>query len=224
MPNRFDSIYAHDFLRVAVCVPEVRVADPEFNVQRILELAGRASKAGAAVALFPELCISAYSNEDLFQQDALLEASIEGVREVLRRSEDLFSVVLVGAPLWFDGKVFNCAVVIYRGEVLGLVPKSYLPNYREFYEKRQFTSGRYAISREVSFLGSKVPFGNDLVFAAEHIEGFRLHVEICEDLWTPIPPSTSDTSPNGVLTVSNATDPTTSNLPMPHLLPFRFRM
>lgn len=190
MSNRFESIYAHDFLRVAVCVPEVRVADPEFNVAKILELAGRASRSGAAVTLFPELCISAYSNEDLFQQDALLEASVEAVREVVRRSEDFFSVLLVGAPLRFDGKLFNCAVVIYRGEVLGLVPKSYLPNYREFYEKRQFTSGRYAISREVLFLGNKVPFGNDLVFAAEHIEGFRLHVEICEDVWTPIPPST----------------------------------
>jgi NAD+ synthase (glutamine-hydrolysing) len=190
MPNRFDSIYAHDFLRVAVCVPEVRVADPQFNLGKIIELAAKASDAGAAVTLFPELCISAYSNEDLFHQDALLEASIEAVREVVRRSEDFFSVTLVGAPLRFDGKLFNCAVVIYRGEILGLVPKSYLPNYREFYEKRQFTSGRYAVTREVSFLGSKVPFGNDLVFAAEHIEGFRLHVEICEDVWTPIPPST----------------------------------
>ena len=190
MPNHFQSIYGHDFLRVAVCVPELRVADPSFNTRKVLELARRASDAGAAVTLFPELCISAYSNEDLFHQDALLEASVESVREVVRQSDDLFSVLIVGAPLRFDGKLFNCAVVIYRGEVLGLVPKSYLPNYREFYEKRQFTSGRYAISREVSFLGSKVPFGNDLVFAAEHIEGFKLHVEICEDVWTPIPPST----------------------------------
>jgi NAD+ synthase (glutamine-hydrolysing) len=190
MPNQFQSIYRHDFLRVAVCVPELRVADPMFNTRKVVELARRASDAGAAVTLFPELCISAYSNEDLFHQDALLEASIEGVREVVRQSDDLFSVLIIGAPLRFDGKLFNCAVVIYRGEVLGLVPKSYLPNYREFYEKRQFTSGRYAISREVSFLGNKVPFGNDLVFAAEHIEGFKLHVEICEDVWTPIPPST----------------------------------
>ena len=190
MPNRFESIYAHDFLRVAVCVPELRVADPAFNVGKILELAGKASEAGAAVTLFPELCVSAYSNEDLFHQDALLEASIEGVREIVHRSEDLFSVLIVGAPLRFDGKLFNCGIVIYRGKVLGISPKSYLPNYREFYEKRQFTSGRYAISREVMFLGNKVPFGNDLIFAAKQIEGFRLHVEICEDVWTPIPPST----------------------------------
>jgi NAD+ synthase (glutamine-hydrolysing) len=190
MPNRFESIYAHDFLRVAVCVPELRVADPAFNTGKIIELARKASDAGAAVTLFPELCVSAYSNEDLFHQDALLEGAIEGVRAIVRSSEELFSVLIVGAPLRFDGKLFNCGVVIYRGQILGIAPKSYLPNYREFYEKRQFTSGRYAISKEVTFLGNKVPFGNDLIFAAEQMEGFRLHVEICEDLWTPIPPST----------------------------------
>jgi NAD+ synthase (glutamine-hydrolysing) len=190
MPNRFQSLYAHDFLRVAVCVPELRVAEPVFNLGKILELTRKASSSGAAVTLFPELCISAYSNEDLFHQDALLEASMDAVREVVRHSEDLFSVLIIGAPLRFDGRLFNCAVVIYRGQVLGIVPKTYLPNYREFYEKRQFTSGRYAISREVLFLGEKVPFGNDLVFSAAHLEGFKLHVEICEDVWTPIPPST----------------------------------
>ena len=190
MTNRFKSIYSHDFLRVAVCVPELRVAEPNFNLGKISELATKASEAGAAVTLFPELCVSAYSNEDLFHQDALLEASVEALRELARRSEDLFSVLIVGAPLRFDGRLFNCAVVIYRGNVLGLVPKTYLPNYREFYEKRQFTSGRYAVSREVSLLGQRVPFGNDLVFGAEHIEGFKLHIEICEDVWTPIPPST----------------------------------
>ena len=190
MTNRFKSIYSHDFLRVAVCVPELRVAEPNFNLGKISELATKASEAGAAVTLFPELCVSAYSNEDLFHQDALLEASVEALQELARRSEDLFSVLIVGAPLRFDGKLFNCAVVIYRGNVLGLVPKTYLPNYREFYEKRQFTSGRYAVSREVSLLGQRVPFGNDLVFGAEHIEGFKLHIEICEDVWTPIPPST----------------------------------
>src|SRR5687767_13341334 len=99
MSNRFESIYAHDFLRVAVGVPELRVADPQFNVRHIVELARRASTAGAGVTLFPELCISAYSNDDLLQQDALLEASIDAVGEVVRQSEDLFSVILVGAPL-----------------------------------------------------------------------------------------------------------------------------
>ena len=103
---------------------------------------------------------------------------------------DLTPVLLVGAPLRFEGKLFNCAVVIYRGQVLGITPKSFLPNYREFYEKRQFTAGRNAVGREVTFLGRTVPFGSDLIFDATNIRDFSLHVEICEDVWTPIPPST----------------------------------
>jgi NAD+ synthase (glutamine-hydrolysing) len=188
--QRFNSIYAHGFVRVAVCVPSLRVADPAFNAERTLELAKRASESHAAVALFPELGISAYSNEDLFHQDALLQATRTAIGHLVGATEQLSPVLLVGAPVQVDGKLFNCAVVIYRGRVLGLVPKTFLPNYREFYEKRQFTSGRYAIRREVSFLGHTVPFGNDLVFEANTLEGFNLHVEICEDVWTPIPPST----------------------------------
>ena len=111
-------------------------------------------------------------------------------RLAVRRAAALTPVLLVGAPLRFEGKLFNCAVVIYRGRVLGIVPKTYLPNYREFYEKRQFTSGRDASSREVRFLGQRVPFGNDLIFSATTLPGFALHAEICEDVWTPIPPST----------------------------------
>src|SRR2546426_8251579 len=190
MRGRFDSIYTHQFIRAAVCVPALRVADPEFNVERMLGLARQASRANVAVALFPELGLSAYSNEDLFHQDALLDASKAAVAQLVAESEKLTPVLLAGAPLQFDGKLFNCAVVIYRGKVLGLAPKTYLPNYREFYEKRQFTSARHAVSREVLFLGAQVPFGNDLIFDAENVEGFKLHVEICEDVWTPIPPST----------------------------------
>jgi NAD+ synthase (glutamine-hydrolysing) len=186
----FNSIYSHHMLRVAVCIPTPRVADPHFNLEGTLALAREASAAHAAVALFPELGLSAYANEDLFHQSALLDAAREAVAGVVHASAALLPVLIVGAPLPFDGKLFNCAVVIHRGRVLGLVPKTYLPNYREFYEKRQFTSGRYATSREVAFLGARVPFGNDLIFAAENVEGFRLHVEICEDVWTPLPPST----------------------------------
>src|SRR3954467_6569200 len=164
--QRFNSIYSHGFIRVAVCVPSLRVADPAYNAERTLELAKRASDAHAAVALFPELGLSAYSNEDLFHQDALLDASRAVLARLVEESRTLSPVLLVGAPLRFDGQLFNCAVVIYRGRVLGIVPKTYLPNYREFYEKRQFTSGRDAISREVPFLGERVPFGTALVFAA----------------------------------------------------------
>ena len=191
MPRRsFHSIYAHGFVRAAVCIPHVRVADPKFNTERTLCLARRASDTGAAIALFPELGISAYSNEDLFHQDVLLDATKAALARVIEESQGLSPVLLVGAPLRFEGKLFNCALVIYRGRLLGIVPKTFLPNYREFYEKRQFNSGRNAVGREVLFLGRTVPFGNDLIFDATNYEDFSIHVEICEDLWTPIPPST----------------------------------
>src|ERR687885_1773206 len=190
MQHPFHSIYTHRFIRAAVCIPFVRVADPHFNVEQTLGLARRASELNTAVALFPEMGISAYSNEDLFHQDALLDATEAAIGRLVAESGDLTPVLIVGAPLRFEGKLFNCAVLIYRGRVLGITPKTYLPNYREFYEKRQFTSGRHAVSREVLFLGERVPFGSDLIFDAANVEDFSLHVEICEDVWTPIPPST----------------------------------
>ena len=190
MRGPFDSIYSHGIIRAAVCLPTLRVADPMFNLERTLALARQASKAKVAVALFPELGVSAYTNDDLFHQDALLDATREAVAQLVKASAALTPVLVVGAPLAFEEKLFNCAVVIYRGRVLGLVPKTYLPNYREYYEKRQFASSRDAVSREVRFLGEPVLFGNDLIFEAANFEGFRLHAEICEDLWTPIPPST----------------------------------
>ncbi|HEX2237527.1 MAG TPA: NAD(+) synthase [Gammaproteobacteria bacterium] len=190
MRQPFLSIYTHKFIRAAVCIPFVRVADPMFNIERTLGLAQRASDMKAAVALFPELGISAYSNDDLFHQDVLLGAVESALVRLVEDSRRLSPILLVGAPLRFEGKLFNCAVIVHRGRVLGLVPKTYLPNYREFYEKRQFTSGRYAVVTEVEFLGQRVPFGNDLIFNAVELEDFSLHVEICEDLFTPVPPST----------------------------------
>jgi NAD+ synthase (glutamine-hydrolysing) len=190
MDNPFYSIYSHGFIRATVAVPFVRVADPAYNVERILRLARRASEIHAAVALFPELGISAYSNEDLFHQDALLDATRSALASVVDASRDVSPVLLIGAPLRFEQKLFNCAIVIYRGRVLGMVPKTYIPNYREFYEKRQFTSARDALQREAPFLDQMVPFGNDLIFEASNVPGFTLHVEICEDIWSPIPPST----------------------------------
>ena len=146
--------------------------------------------ARAALAVFPELGVSAYSNEDLFQQDALQAASIRAVTDLVERSADWGPMLVVGAPLRVQSRLFNCAFVIHRGAVLGIVPKSYLPNYREFYEKRQFSAARDALSDEIEFLGRPAPFGNDLVFKAQNLPDFALHVEICEDVWTPIPPST----------------------------------
>ncbi|MDX1933614.1 MAG: NAD(+) synthase [Capsulimonadales bacterium] len=190
MDRPFFSPYSHGFVRGAVCIPSVRVADPVHNAERTLALAREASDRHAAVALFPELGISAYTNEDLFHQEALLDAVRAALRSVVEGSRDLTPVLLVGAPLRFEHRLFNCAAVIYRGKVLGIVPKTYLPNYREFYEKRQFVSGRDAVAREVTLFGETVPFGSDLVFSAANLPEFSLHVEICEDVWTPVPPST----------------------------------
>jgi NAD+ synthase (glutamine-hydrolysing) len=189
MPHPFYTMYSHGYVRAAVCVPRVQVADPAFNAEHTLALARRASELKAAVALFPELGISAYSCDDLFHQDALLDGVTDALGRIVRESASLTPLLLLGAPLRFEGLLYNCAVVVYRGRVLGVVPKSYLPNYREFYERRQFTPGRGIAGATVRLLGEEVPFGPDLVFAASNVEGFRVHVEICEDLWTPIPPS-----------------------------------
>jgi len=189
-PRRFDSIYSHGFIRVAVGVPTLRVADPAFNAEETLRLARQAHAEHAVLALFPELGLSAYSNDDLFQQDALLDKSQAAVERLIDASRSLGPVLIVGAPLRLDGALYNVACVIHAGRLLGVVPKSYLPNYREFYEKRQFTSGRNAIAREIAFAGTIAPFGSDLIFGASNVDGFKLHVEICEDVWTPIPPST----------------------------------
>ena len=188
--TRFHSIYAHGFVRAAVCVPTLRVAEPRYNAERTLRLAERASELKAAAALFPELGIAAYSNEDLFHQDALLEGTMSAVREIVEASRALVPILVIGAPLRLEGKLFNCAITIYRGRVLGIAPKTYLPNYREFYEKRQFTAGRDAVMSEVHFLGDRIPFGNDLIYDVTNIPGLAMFVEICEDVWVPIPPST----------------------------------
>jgi NAD+ synthase (glutamine-hydrolysing) len=189
MPT-FNSIYTHGFIRAAVCIPSLRVADPAYNATRTLALAERASAANAAVALFPELGLSAYTCDDLFQQEALLEGVLNALERLVNASRTLTPVLLVGAPLRIDGGLYNCAVIIYRGRVLGVVPKSYIPNYREFYEKRQFCAARDATRQTVTLAGDTVPFGADLIFVAENMPGFALHVEICEDVWVPAPPST----------------------------------
>jgi NAD+ synthase (glutamine-hydrolysing) len=185
----FNSIYAHGFLRVATCVPVVDVASPARNLEETRKLASQASSRDAALAIFPELGLTAYTNDDLFFQDALLAAAEEVIAELVRASRELKPVIVVGAPIEAEAKLFNCAIVIYRGRILGAVPKIYLPNYREFYEKRQFTSGSQASTSIIRVAGEEVPFGSDLIFFAENWPDFAMHVEICEDLWTPLPPS-----------------------------------
>jgi NAD+ synthase (glutamine-hydrolysing) len=185
----FYNLYRHNFVRVAVCVPELRVADPVFNAARTIELLREAAGRKAVIALFPELGLSGYSCEDLFHQQALLEASHRALAEVVAAARDLPVVAIVGAPLAIDARLYNCAVVLHRGRVLGVTPKTYLPNYREFYELRQFTSGEACARTTVDVAGcADVPFGA-LVFRATNQPLLALHAEICEDLWTPIPPS-----------------------------------
>jgi NAD+ synthase (glutamine-hydrolysing) len=185
----FFNLYHHNFVRVAAGVPEVRVADPGFNAQQSIELIRQAAAQHAAVVLLPELGLSAYSCEDLFHQQALLDASLAALSEVLAATRELPVVSVVGLPLQVDGLLYNCAAVLAQGRILGLVPKTFLPNYREFYELRQFTPGDYCARSSVEVLGQPVPFGSRLLFECEQQPLLRLFVEICEDVWTPIPPS-----------------------------------
>lgn len=187
----FDSIYRHGFVRVAVGVPHVRLGNPDENATRTIALARRAHDAAAAIVLFPELGLSGYSNEDLFHQDALLDATRAALARVVEASRTLRPLLLVGAPLRVDQRLFNCAVAVHNGRLLGATPKTYLPNYREFYERRQFTPGPHASSRELTILGATVPFGSEILYAFTSIPDCAVHVEICEDLWVPVPPSSA---------------------------------
>ncbi|HEX8966266.1 MAG TPA: NAD(+) synthase [Chloroflexota bacterium] len=188
--QEFFNLYNHDFVRAAVGVPRVQVADPAYNAAQIVDLMEQAVAQQAVVALFPELGLSAYSCDDLFHQRALLEAVHDGLRTVLEASERLPLVAVVGLPLQVQQVLFNCAAVVHRGRVLGVVPKTYLPNYREFYEARYFASGDVASTATVEIAGQVAPFGSRLLFRALDQPKLILHVEICEDVWVPIPPST----------------------------------
>ncbi len=188
--NDFASIATHGFLRAAVATPHVKLAVPEVNARHILDLARRADEANVAVAVFPELSVSGYSNDDLFFQDALLDGVEAAIGDVVEASRTLRTMLAVGAPLRHEGRLYNCAVLIHHGRVLGVVPKVYLPNYREFYERRYFASGAVAQLPEILLLGERVPFGTDLLFAATDVPDAIFHAEICEDLWVPLPPST----------------------------------
>ncbi|MDN3922971.1 NAD(+) synthase [Roseateles violae] len=185
----FDNLYSHDFARIAVGLPQCRVADPLFNGQQTIALLLEAAAAGVALVAFPELGLSAYSCDDLFHQRALLDGCEQALAAVLKASEVLPTVAVVGMPLRVEQRLFNCAVVLQRGRILGVVPKTFLPNYGEFYEARQFSAAEEASVDAIELLGQRVPFGSRQIFAAADLPLLRLHVEICEDVWTPIPPS-----------------------------------
>ena len=184
----FFSAYAHGFARVAACTHATVLADPAANAESVLRIARDCHDDAVAVAVFPELTLSGYSIEDILLQDSLLGAVEDAVARIVAESVDLLPVLVVGAPLRRLHRVYNCAVVIHRGRVLGVAPKSYLPTYREFYERRQMAPGD-DIRATIRLFGADVPFGPDLLFAAEDLPGLVLHVEVCEDMFVPIPPS-----------------------------------
>ncbi|MER5713911.1 NAD(+) synthase [Streptomyces sp. NPDC002132] len=187
--SNFGSIYEHGFARVAACTGHAAIAEPNANAEAVLRQARRCSEEGVAVALFPELGLCGYSIEDLLLQDALLDEVEEALLAVVAGSADLLPVLVVGAPLRHRHRIYNCAVIVHRGRILGVAPKSYLPNYREFYEKRQIAAGDDERGGTIVLGGASVPFGPDLLFAAEDVPGLVLHAEICEDMWVPVPPS-----------------------------------
>ncbi|MFI5000822.1 MAG: NAD(+) synthase [Reyranellales bacterium] len=188
MPDFF-SLYSHDFVRVACCVPRTRVADAGYNLAETLRLAALGDKARTAIMVFPELGLSSYAIEDLLLQDALLDQVEKSIARVVEASRTLFPVLIVGVPLRVAGRLYNTAVVVHRGAILGVVPKTYLPNYREFYEKRHFVSGANVVENQIRLAGQDVPFGTDLLFRSSGSIGVTFHVEICEDIWVPVPPS-----------------------------------
>jgi NAD+ synthase (glutamine-hydrolysing) len=184
----FFNAYAHGFARVAACTLPIKLVQPRANAEAALAQAREVAAEGACLAVFPELTLTGYSIEDLLMQDTVLAATMDALDWLVPATADLGCILVVGAPLVSLNRIYNCAVVIHRGRVLGVVPKSYLPNYREFYERRQIGAGD-DVTGEIRVAGEDVPFGSDLLFAADDVPGFVLNVEICEDMWVPVPAS-----------------------------------
>ena len=194
----FRNLYRHGFARVAACTLPVTLADPRANAAATLDRVRHVGEQGAAVALFPELGLTGYAIDDLLLQDVLLRDVESALVELARGTADLLPLVVVGAPLRHRNRLYNCAVLIHRGEVIGIAPKSYLPNYREFYEKRHFAAGAgivdewfrptFAQGEDAAVLDG-VPFGTDLLVHVDDVPGLVVHAEVCEDMWVPVPPS-----------------------------------
>jgi NAD+ synthase (glutamine-hydrolysing) len=178
----------HGFIRVAAASPRVKVADCRHNARDILAMMTQAEEEEVSVLVFPELALTGYTCADLFHQHTLLRGAVDALAEIV--TDTTFSgVAIVGLPLVVDEDVYNCAAVLHRGAILGVVPKSFIPNYKEFYEMRWFSPAARASSRTLNLLGREIPFGTDLIFTATNVDGLAIGVEICEDLWVPIPPS-----------------------------------
>ncbi len=184
----FYNAYSQGFARVAACTHQTVIGDPAANAESVLRMARECHDDAVALAVFPELTLSGYSIEDIVLQDLLLDDVDKAIAEIVAASAELLPVLVVGAPLRHRHRIYNAAVVIHRGEVLGVAPKSYLPTYREFYERRQIAPGDDERGT-IRVAGVEVPFGPDLLFEASDVPGLVLHVEICEDMFVPIPPS-----------------------------------
>ncbi|KAA9133825.1 NAD(+) synthase [Microbacterium caowuchunii] len=185
----FESSYRHGFARIAACTVPVSIADPATNAESVLAEARRCHEDGVAVALFPELGLSGYSIEDLVLQDPVLDGVERAVEHLVEASVDLLPMLVVGAPLRHRSRLYNCAVVIHRGELLGVAPKSAIPTYREFYERRWYAPGDDQAGQDIRVGSLYAPFGPDLLFEALDVDGLVVHAEVCEDFWVPIPPS-----------------------------------
>ena len=177
------------FLKAAALSPALRVADCAYNVRQITDALHKAAARGVKLAVFPEFCLTGYTCGDLFLQRTLQTGALDALSTLLDETKALDVVTLVGLPLLVHGKLYNCAAVLCHGRILGLVPKTYLPNYGEFYEKRQFTPGSTEVEL-TEVCGQQVPFGTSLLFRCRQMPSFVLGVEICEDLWSALPPST----------------------------------
>ena len=177
------------FVRVGAVVPKLKVADTEFNCNEIIKQIEIASNNKIQIAVFPELCVTGYTCQDLFEQDTLLEEAEKALNKILDYTNNLDIVCIIGMPIKAENQLFNTAVVIQKGEILGIVPKTFIPNYGEFYEKRWFASSKNANKEEIEILGKKVPFGTDLLFKDKENNEICFGIEICEDIWAVEPPS-----------------------------------
>lgn len=176
------------FIKVAAATPDIRVADVAFNTEEIIRTMQDAVHNGAKIIVFPELCITGYTCGDLFTQDILLKAAERGLIQIMEATKELEALVFVGCPLAVEGELYNTAVALNKGKILGFTTKTFLPNYGEFYEMRQFTPGPEQM-RMIKFAGKEVPFGPQILFSSVETEGLTVAAEICEDVWSPIPPS-----------------------------------
>lgn len=177
------------FVRVGAVVPKLKVADTEFNCNEIIKQIEVASNNKIQIVVFPELCVTGYTCQDLFEQDTLLEEAEKALNRILDYTNNLDIICIIGMPIKAENQLFNTAVVIQKGKILGIVPKTFIPNYGEFYEKRWFASSKNANKKEIEILGQKVPFGIDLLFKDKENNEICFGIEVCEDIWAVEPPS-----------------------------------